>query len=87
MVAREPASSNVHDSADVRHFELLWTVNEESVRALLQLCGKLASAFVPELAGNFERATAAGMTATPSEQARFTASVLGRTLSLVSLIS
>jgi DICT domain-containing protein len=87
MVARESASSNINDPADLRHFELLWTVDEESVRAIAQLSGQLASAFVPELAGRLERALAAGAAATPSEQARFTASVLGRTLSLVSLIS
>jgi len=87
MVARESASSNVNDPAGARCFELLWTTDEESVRVLVMLCVKLASPYVPELSARVERALGGATTASASEQARFTASVLGRTLSMVSLVS
>ncbi len=81
MMARELASSNVRSATSARSFELLWTVEPEAVRAMVEACIVLTRDATPELAMSADEALASDSPMTPAEQVRLTTAVIGRTLS------
>lgn len=81
MAARELASSNVDAAAAARSFELIWTVDPETVRSLARSCVALMRDSLPELAARAEQQLANEAVASPDEQVRLTTAVVNRLLS------
>lgn len=81
LVARELASSNVDADTAVRSFELLWTVDPDTVRSLARTCVALLRRSLPDLAVRAEDELQSESASSSAEQVRLTTAVVNRVLS------